>query len=186
VHIDKGMKGGQTIIFSGESDQSPNAESGDVVIVIEEKPHERFKRQENNLIVELEIDLLTALGGGQVAIRHLDERALLVNFIPGEVVKNDAVKVIRNQGMPSQRHHEPGDLYVKFAVKFPDYIDPAVIPLLERALPPRTEIEKFPKNILLEEVDLDEPDARSKASAMLEESMDEDHEGEPRVQCANQ
>jgi DnaJ family protein A protein 2 len=88
VHIDKGMKGGQTIVFSGESDQSPNAESGDVVIVIEEKPHDRFKRQETNLITELEIDLLTALGGGRVVIRHLDDRALLVNFVPGEVVKN--------------------------------------------------------------------------------------------------
>ncbi|KAG2134001.1 hypothetical protein BD769DRAFT_1446054 [Suillus cothurnatus] len=186
VHIDKGMKGGQTIVFSGESDQSPNAESGDVVIVIEEKPHDRFKRQETNLITELEIDLLTALGGGRVVIRHLDDRALLVNFVPGEVVKNDAVKVIRGQGMPSQRHHEPGDLFVKFTVNFPEHIDPAVIPLLERALPPRTEIEKFPKNIHLEEVDLDEPDARSKANAMSDESMDEDHEGEPRVQCANQ
>jgi len=98
----------------------------------------------------------------------------------------DAIKVIRNQGMPSQRHHEPGDLYVKFTVKFPDHIEPGVIPLLEKALPSRTEIERFPKNIHLEEVDLDEPDARSKASAMSEESMDEDHEGEPRVQCANQ
>jgi len=88
VHIDKGMKGGQTIVFNGESDQSPNAESGDVVIVIEEKPHDRFKRQDTNLITELEIDLLTALGGGQVAIRHLDDRALIINFVPGEVVKN--------------------------------------------------------------------------------------------------
>jgi DnaJ family protein A protein 2 len=88
VHIDKGMKGGQTITFSGESDQSPIAQSGDVVIVIEEKAHDRFKRQENNLITELEIDLLTALAGGQVAIKHLDDRALLIRFLPGEVVKN--------------------------------------------------------------------------------------------------
>lgn len=116
VHVDKGMKGGQTIVFNGESDQSPNAESGDVVIVIEEKPHERFKRQENNLIVELEIDLLTALGGGQVAIRHLDERALLVNFIPGEVVKNgkhSSKAVMKSDvdvyGRCRQGHTQPGD-----------------------------------------------------------------------------
>jgi DnaJ family protein A protein 2 len=186
VHIDKGMKGGQTITFSGESDQSPNAQSGDVVIVIEEKPHDRFKRQENNLITEVEIDLLTALAGGEVVIRHLDERALLIRFLPGEVVKNESVKVIRSQGMPSQRHHEPGDLYVRFTVKFPDSIDPSKVSLLERALPPRTPVQTFPKNIHLDEVNLDEPDARSKASAMADEAMDEDHEGEPRVQCANQ
>lgn len=88
VHIDKGMKGGQTITFRGESDQSPSSEPGDVVIVIEEKPHDRFRRQENDLVAEIEVDLLTALAGGQFAIRHLDDRALVVKIEPGEVVKH--------------------------------------------------------------------------------------------------
>lgn len=94
------------------------------------------------------------------------------------------VKVIHGQGMPSQRHHEPGDLYVKLSVKFPDTIDQASIPLLERALPSRTPIEKFGKNVLLEEVTLDDADTRSR-SGIKDEPMDEDRE-EPRVQCANQ
>lgn len=88
VHIDKGMKSGQTIQFRGESDQSPAAEPGDVVIVIEEKPHDRFKRQENDLIIEVELDLLTSLAGGEFAIKHLDERALIVKLEAGEVIKH--------------------------------------------------------------------------------------------------
>jgi len=184
VHIDKGMKGGQTIQFRGESDQAPNSEPGDVVIVIEEKPHERFRRQENDLIIDVEVDLLTALAGGQFAIKHLDDRALIVNIEPGEVVKHGEVKVVHGQGMPSQRHHEPGDLYVKLNVKFPETIDPASIPLLERALPPRNLIEKFNKNIVLEEVNLDNADTRSRGS-IQDDPMDEDHD-QPRVQCANQ
>lgn len=87
VHIDKGMKGGQTIQFTGESDQAPGAVSGDVVIVIEEKPHDRFKRQDTDLITDIEVDILTALGGGQLAVKHLDDRALLINLVPGEVIK---------------------------------------------------------------------------------------------------
>jgi len=158
-----------------------------VVIVVEEKPHDRFKRQETDLITEIEIDLLTALGGGQLAIKHLDDRALIVNLVPGEVIKHDELKVIRGQGMPSKRHHEPGDMFVKFSVKFPDHMDPAFISHLEKALPPRKPIEKFPKSTLLEEVDLDEVDARSGARAMQDDPMDGDYqEGEPRVQCANQ
>mgnify|MGYP002402757188 CR=1 FL=1 len=88
VHIDKGMKNGQTVTFSGESDQAPGAEPGDVVIVVEEKPHDRFQRQENDLITQVEIDLLTALGGGQFSIPHLDERVLVVTLVPGEVIKD--------------------------------------------------------------------------------------------------
>ena len=87
VHIDKGMKGGQTINFRGESDQAPGVTPGDVIIVIEEKPHDRFKRQGDDLVIDQEIDLLTALGGGQFAIKHLDERALVVKINPGEVIK---------------------------------------------------------------------------------------------------
>ena len=86
VHIDKGMKGGQHITFSGESDQAPGTVPGDVIIVIEEKPHERFKRQDTSLWTEVTIDLLTALAGGQFAIKHLDDRALMVTIIPGEVI----------------------------------------------------------------------------------------------------
>jgi len=86
--------------------------------------------------------------------------------------------------MPSQRHHEHGDLYIKLTVKFPDTIEQASIPLLERALPPRTPLEKFEKNVLLEEVTLDDADTRSRGG-IQDESMDEDRD-EPRVQCANQ
>jgi len=186
VHIDKGMKGGQTITFNGESDQAPDVVPGDVVIVIEEKAHDRFKRQENDLFIDVELDLLTALAGGQFSIKHLDDRALLVNLVPGEVIKHGDLKVIRGQGMPSYRHHEPGDLYVRVQVQFPDRIDPAVVPALESALPPRKPVEDF-KLSHVEEVDLSELDARQqREQATRGDPMEEDEEGQPRVQCANQ
>lgn len=90
--------------------------------------------------------------------------------------------------MPSQRHHEPGDLYIKFNVVFPDSIDPAVIPSLEAALPPRTPLPSVPKGHVVDEVELDELDARQRRKAersRSEDAMDEDEE-QPRVQCQNQ
>ncbi|KZT03442.1 uncharacterized protein LAESUDRAFT_738297 [Laetiporus sulphureus 93-53] len=186
VHIDKGMKGGQQINFRGESDQAPGVTPGDVIIVIEEKPHERFRRQDDDLIIDQEIDLLSALGGGHFAIKHLDDRALIVNIRPGEVIKPEDVKVIAGQGMPSYRHHEPGDLFIHFAVKFPERIEPESIPMLERALPPRPPLDKFPKSYIVEEVELADADVRQRARASGAEPMDEDEDGPPRVQCANQ
>lgn len=87
VHIDKGMKNGQQIKFPGESDQSPGVEPGDVVIVLEEKEHAKFQRKGDDLYTEAEVDLLTALGGGEFLIPHLDERVLHVTIVPGEVIK---------------------------------------------------------------------------------------------------
>lgn len=40
VHVDKGMTDGQKIVFSGEGDQEPELEPGDLVIVLDEKEHE--------------------------------------------------------------------------------------------------------------------------------------------------
>lgn len=100
----------------------------------------------------------------------------------------DSLKVIPGEGMPSQRHHEPGDLFVRVQVRFPDSVPPEAIPLLEQALPPRPPLPKFPKGVALEEAEAAEADARQLEYAEAGDAMDEDEdgEGEPRVQCANQ
>ncbi|GAA6000106.1 hypothetical protein JCM10207_006054 [Rhodosporidiobolus poonsookiae] len=195
VFIDRGMKEGQTITFAGEADQAPNVEPGDVVIVIEEKPHPVFKRKGDDLFAEVEIDLLTALAGGAFSIPHLDDRALLVKVAPGEVIKPNSVKVIPEQGMPSYRHHEMGDLVVQIAVKFPESLDPAALAPLESILPPRPDLPTYPKEIHVDEIEhmFDASERRSKSGAGAggyDEAMDTDDEegqgGGPQVQCANQ
>lgn len=189
VHVDKGMKDGQTITFAGEADQAPGVIPGDVVIVIDEKPHETFKRNGDDLISDVKLDLLTALTGGQFTIAHLDERMLLVE-VPsdGSVIAPGTVKVIKGQGMPSHRHHEPGDLILNISIEFPESIPESAIPLLEKALPPRPAFDKFPASMHIEETvmqDVDEK-TRKKAANGKDEGMDEDEhdQREGGVQCA--
>ncbi|KAL4925192.1 type I HSP40 co-chaperone YDJ1 [Aspergillus undulatus] len=86
VHVDKGVKNGHKIEFRGEGDQLPGVMPGDVVFEIEQKPHPRFQRKDDDLFYQAEIDLLTALGGGTINIEHLDERWLSVTIAPGEVI----------------------------------------------------------------------------------------------------
>ena len=86
VHVDRGVKNGHKIDFRGEGDQVPGVLSGDVQFEIEQKPHPRFQRKDDDLFYHAEIDLLTALAGGQVHIEHLDDRWLSVDIAPGEVI----------------------------------------------------------------------------------------------------
>jgi DnaJ family protein A protein 2 len=98
-----------------------------------------------------------------------------------------SLKVISGQGMPSFRHHEPGDLYIRINVNFPEHIDPAVIPLLEQALPARSKMQQFnTKKVHVDEVTLEEPNDRQRRSAAANgDEMDEDDDdGRPGVQCA--
>lgn len=187
VAIDKGMKDGQHITFAGEADQAPGIIPGDVIMVVEEKDHDRFKRKGDDLYMEQTIDLLTALAGGEILIPHLDESALKVNIAAGEVIAPNSMRVISGQGMPSYRHHDRGDLYLTFTIKFPEHLEADTIPLLEKALPPRAPQIKLPKDKTahIEEVELDIVDEARKART--EDAMDEDEaEGHPQVQCANQ
>lgn len=195
VHIDKGMKNGQTITFQQAADEAPGMITGDVVIVIEEKPHDVFRRDGNDLFTEVEVDLLTALAGGQFSLMHLDDHALRVAIHPGDISNHGVLKVIHGQGMPSQRHHEPGDLYIKINIKFPASLPAEAIPHLEAALPARDPMKPTPKAAVVEDVVLGEVDARQQKEHARREAnggglggdddmMDEDER--PHVQCANQ
>lgn len=95
------MVDGQKITFSGEGDQAPGIIPGDIVIIIEEKPHDFFTRKGTDLFCTVKLDLQTALCGGQFHIKHLDDRTLVVNILPGEVIKPGMIKAITHEGMPT-------------------------------------------------------------------------------------
>ncbi|KKY25324.1 putative mitochondrial protein import protein mas5 [Phaeomoniella chlamydospora] len=191
VHVDKGVKSGHKIDFRGEGDQMPGVLPGDVQFEIEQKPHPRFQRKDDDLFYHAEIDLLTALGGGTIYIEHLDDRWLTVNILPGEVITPGAVKMIRGQGMPSYRHHDFGNLYVQFDVKFPAKEELQNLELLEQVLPPRPTTSAPPPDAMVEDFEIEDADPRSQARAHGAAGLDdEDEDGMPqggeRVQCASQ
>lgn len=190
VHIEKGMEDGTRIPFEGEGDQAPGILPGSVIIVLEQKPHEFFQRKKNDLYYDCKIPLVTALTGGQFSIRHLDDRILLVNILPGEFIKPGEVKAIEGEGMPSLRHHVKGNLYVRFEVEFPSsyWISPESLTQLAAILPAA---EPIPSHKDYEEVVLSAVDpsqqARAQAGGSADEDMeDEQHSHGPNVQCAQQ
>ena len=64
-----GMKDGQQIRFSGEGDQEPGSEPGDIVIVLDEKEHPQFRRRGTDLIMQKELTLVEALCGFHKTIK---------------------------------------------------------------------------------------------------------------------
>ncbi|XP_075068571.1 dnaJ homolog subfamily A member 4-like isoform X2 [Mixophyes fleayi] len=174
IHIKKGMKDGQKIVMHGEGDQEPDLEPGDVVIVLDQKDHEVFQRQDDNLVMKMEIPLVEALCGFKRTIKTLDGRILQIALVPGEVIKHGHLKCIQNEGMPLQRDpFEKGLLIIQFLVAFPadHWLEPAKLPLLEALLPPREEImiADDMDEVELVEFDLKEQSRRSRGEAYLED-----------------
>lgn len=77
------MKDGQRITFHGEGDQEPGLEPGDVIIVLDQKDHPVFKRQDDNLIMKMNIKLVEALCGFKKTVQTLDDRMLIISSQPG-------------------------------------------------------------------------------------------------------
>ncbi|KKA30220.1 hypothetical protein TD95_004784, partial [Thielaviopsis punctulata] len=194
VHVDRGMRNGTKIEFRGEGDHAPGIQAGDVVFEIEQKPHARFTRKEDDLLYKCDIPLVTALAGGTIYIEHLDERWLSVEVLPGEAIAPGAVKMIRGQGMPTPRHHDFGNMYISFNVKFPEKnwtSDPISFNQLRSILPTADLENTPPTDAVIDEADLEDVDNSAKSSGFggspMEEDDEEDgHPGAERVQCAPQ
>ncbi|XP_018618671.1 dnaJ homolog subfamily A member 4 [Scleropages formosus] len=182
VHIDKGMKDGQKITFHGEGDQEPGLEPGDVVIVLDQKEHPTFQRQDDNLIMKMEIKLVEALCGFKKTVCTLDNRILLISSPPGQVIKHNDIKCVQNEGMPIYRDPcEKGQLIIQFMVAFPEkcWLPEHMLPQLEALLPPRDELMISDD---MEEVDLCEMTYKSQRS-YSGEAYEEDEGPRGGVQC---
>ncbi|XP_044751473.1 dnaJ homolog subfamily A member 2-like [Coccinella septempunctata] len=192
VHIDKGMKENQKIFFRGEGDQMPDVEPGDVVIVLQQKPHETFVRDGDNLRMEHTVTLTEALCGFSFVVKHLDGRDLIVNHPVGSVLKPGDIKTVENEGMPQYKNpFQKGNLNIMFKVTFPEnhFADEQGYALLEKYLPPRP-VFNMPIGEHVEEVDLndyDPNDRRNNFSHRGESYASDDEEAHgPGIQCAQQ
>lgn len=67
--------------------EQPDTVTGDIVFVLQQKEHPKFKRKGEDLFVEHTLSLTEALCGFQFVLTHLDGRNLLIKSNPGEVVK---------------------------------------------------------------------------------------------------
>uniref|UniRef100_A0A914GV18 Uncharacterized protein n=1 Tax=Globodera rostochiensis TaxID=31243 RepID=A0A914GV18_GLORO len=121
VHIDKGMRDGQRLMFYGKGDQQPGLEPGNVIIVLDEEEHSVFTRKGTNLVINMNLTLTEALCGCTKHVETLDKRILSFTQLPGEVIKHRDFYVIQGEGMPTHRHpDQKGDLIIQFSVDFPD------------------------------------------------------------------
>lgn len=196
VYVDPGMVHGQKIVFSGEADEAPGMEPGDIIFVVSQKKHDLYKRQGNDLIMETNIPLIEALGGYAFTVKHLDDRILLVKSEKDEVITPGEIKVIEGEGMPThKRPEQKGNLYIKFNIDFPkkSFLKPNQLSQLESILPPRRPLVKATD--AMEEVTLKEYNEKihSQKSRQQQHSHmmheDEDDEGQGQrggVQCAQQ
>jgi len=123
VNIKKGMNHGTQIQFESEGDESPIASAGDIIIILQQKKHDIFLRQQEDLVIIKKISFSEAICGFEFKLVHLDKRILIIRNKKGDIIKPDSIKQLKNEGMPSlekpKKKKENGHLYIQFEVEFP-------------------------------------------------------------------
>jgi DnaJ family protein A protein 2 len=194
VHVEKGMQHGQKITFQGEADEAPDTVTGDIVFVLQQKEHPKFKRKVDDLFVEHTLSLTEALCGFQFPLTHLDGRQLLIKSTPMEIIKPGQFKAINDEGMPHyQRPFMKGRLYIHFSVDVPESgsLSLEQIANLEKVLPPRPSSQMTDMELdeceetTLHDVNIDDEMRRKQSHAQEAYEEDEESSG-PRTQCAQQ
>lgn len=118
IEVKPGWKKGTKITFPEKGNEQPNVVAADLVFVIDERPHEIFKRDGNDLIMTHKIALVDALTGCTVTVTSLDGRIL--NIPVTEIVYPGFEKVVQKEGMPiAKEPGKRGNLRIRFDTKFP-------------------------------------------------------------------
>lgn len=120
IKIPAGVMEGMQLSVPGKGNAARmGGVNGDLLVVIEEEPHEDLIRDENDLIYNLLLDLPTAVLGGTVEIPTVDGRVKVKidkGTQPGKVLR------LRNKGLPDVNRYGVGDLLVNISVYIPENI----------------------------------------------------------------
>ena len=120
VNIPAGIENGMQLSVSGQGHAGKHGgPSGDLLVLVEELPHERFLRDGKDLFCTQIISVTDAILGTDVTIQALDG-AYKVKVEPG--TQSGTVVRLKGKGLPGLRNYlgsSSGDLYVKFIVWIP-------------------------------------------------------------------
>ena len=118
ITIPAGVENGQVIKLKGHGGEGINGgPNGDLYITFVIGDHPTFKRSENDLYTTVDIDLYTAILGGDVMLDTLSGK---IKLKVNPETQNGTKIRLKGKGFPLyKKEGQFGDLYVTYSVKIP-------------------------------------------------------------------
>jgi DnaJ-class molecular chaperone len=118
VKIPSGVDNGSRIRVAGEGQPGiGGGPRGDLFLVISVKLDSIYERKGDDLYADIDVDLVTAMLGGEVPVPTPDGRRLILT-IPAET-QNGRMFRLANKGMPRLRGDGNGNLFARVKVVLP-------------------------------------------------------------------
>ncbi|MGB1536047.1 MAG: molecular chaperone DnaJ [Flavobacteriaceae bacterium] len=117
IKIPAGVEEGMQLKVSGKGNEAPaNGISGDLLVLIEELPHDSFVREGNHMHYDLYISISEAALGISKELKLLEGKAR-IKLEPG--IQSGKTLRLRGKGLPSVNGYGTGDLLVHVNVWTP-------------------------------------------------------------------
>jgi curved DNA-binding protein len=118
IKIKKGVKNNQIVKIKGKGAYGElGTQRGDLFITISIKSNEIFKRKENDLYRDINVNIFTAILGGKIQFETLHGSVII--GLPEGTLAGTQLRV-KGKGMPNYSNpNEYGDLYVNIQHKMP-------------------------------------------------------------------
>ncbi|MBK6765747.1 MAG: molecular chaperone DnaJ [bacterium] len=134
IHVDvpAGVAAGQYLTLRGEGHSGPrNGPAGDLIVLIEEKEHEYFERDGDNIIYKLTVSVPQLLLGATLEVPTLSGKAQLKlepGMSPGKMLR------MRGKGLPALNGYGRGDQLVEIELHVPKKLSAAERAAIEKLM----------------------------------------------------
>lgn len=118
VNIPAGIDNGMRIKLSGEGEAGlQSAPAGDLYVAINVFKHNTFRREKNDLHMNISIPMIVATLGDTIKMTVLEGKEIELKIPEG--INNGQTLRVKSKGMKILNHNNHGDLYVNISVETP-------------------------------------------------------------------
>jgi molecular chaperone DnaJ len=117
VKVPAGVDSGDQIRLAGEGEAGElGGPSGDLYVQVKLKPHDIFRREEDDLYCEMPVGIATAALGGELVVPTLEGRASIK--VPAGT-QSEKLFRLKGKGVRNVRSGRVGDLYCRVSIETP-------------------------------------------------------------------
>ncbi|WP_379092936.1 molecular chaperone DnaJ [Pedobacter sp. UC225_65] len=130
INIPAGVSEGMQLSMAGKGNAAPNGGvPGDLIILIEELPHETLKREGNNIVYDLHVSIIDAALGYSAEVPTIDGKAK-IKIEPG--TQSGKLLRLKGKGIPEINSYHRGDEIIHVNIWTPKVLNAEERDILER------------------------------------------------------
>lgn len=121
LKIPKGIKDNTKIVIrnNGEQPKRSNMEAGDLIFNIIVKNDNKFKRENDDIFMRMEIDFISALTGKELEIDLFNSDNIKISTEKLGILESNKRYKFDKKGMSKENSNDRGNLYIEFMINYP-------------------------------------------------------------------